>query len=76
MLTPEHVSGAWAADLLLSTQAYFVWHPLSAPLPLHGLPLHALLPLKYFLECLLTALLPLTHFLPTLLRSALTCTGC
>ena len=31
-------------------------------LPLHGLPLHALLPLKRFLECPLTTPLPLTQF--------------
>ena len=35
---------------------------LCAPLPLRGLPLHAPLSLKRFLECLLTAPLPLTPF--------------
>ena len=48
-----------------------------SPLPLRGLPLHAPLPLKRFLECPLTAPLLLTRLsarsAPFPLRSALTC---
>jgi len=48
----------WAADLPLSAQAYFC----DTRCPLRGIPIHAAVPLKRFLECLLTAPLPLTPF--------------
>jgi len=61
----DDVSGA---DLPLSIQAYFC----DTRSPLRGLPLHAPLPLKRFLECPLTAPLPLTPFSARSIRSALT----